>query len=297
MNYKRLFVFLNFVFWGAFSLSHANEIAILAPKGTIALQERDLIVTSTLLMLVVVIPVFVLTFFIVWKYRASNKKAIYMPDWASNRVIETIWWAIPGVIILILAIITWKSSHELDPFKPLSGDKTPITIQVVALNWKWLFIYPEQHIASVNFVVFPKDTPVNFEITADAPMNSFWIPQLGGQIYAMPGMNTELHLIATEEGTYKGSSANFSGSGFSGMKFTAASVSDEDFAKWVNTVKSAKESLSIDEYAKLTIPSMNEPVRSYAGVNEGLYDKIIMNYMSHREENGTTDNGVIHSEM
>ncbi len=277
---QSFFAYIVLTFCGFFSYANANEIAVFAPKGMIALQERNLIITTTLLMLIVVIPVIVLMFFFAWKYRATNKKAKYTPDWASNETLEAIWWAIPGVIILVLAVITWKSTHELDPYKPLNSSVKPITIQVVALDWKWLFIYPEQHIATVNLVEFPAGTPINFEITADAPMNSFWIPELGGQIYAMPGMKTRLHLIATDVGTFSGTSANFSGPGFSGMKFAARSVSQSEFLEWVSAVKYATSTLTNDEYLRLSAPSKNNPVSLYASVLDGLYDKIIMKFMT-----------------
>lgn len=274
------FAFFYLLTSGFFSFVEANDTAIFAPKGMIALQERNLIITTTLLMLIVVIPVFVLTFFFAWKYRATNKHAKYTPDWANNETLEAIWWAIPGVIILVLAVITWKSTHELDPYKPLRSDVKPITIQVVALDWKWLFIYPELQIATVNLVEFPLGTPVNFEITADAPMNSFWIPALGGQIYAMPGMKTQLHLIATDAGSYTGTSANFSGPGFSDMKFTAKSVTQSEFLEWAYAVKSASSTLAYDEYTRLSLPSEHQPVSLYSSVAPGLYDKIIMKYMA-----------------
>src|SRR5688572_21939694 len=171
------------------------NVAVLEPAGSIAERQRGLIIFASLLSLIVVVPVFALTFYIAWKYRASNKKAKYTPDWDHHTGIEALWWAIPLALITILSVITYKTSHELDPFRPIASDKKPLTVQVVALQWKWLFIYPEQNIASVNFVQFPEDRPVNFQITSDAPMNSFWIPQLGGQMYAMSGMNTKLHLI------------------------------------------------------------------------------------------------------
>jgi len=174
---------------------HGHSIAVLNPQGFIANKERGLIVTITLLMLIVVIPVFALTFAIAWKYREGNTAARYSPEWDHNRWVEAVWWAVPLVLITVISMISWSSSHELDPFRPLRSANPPITIQVVALQWKWLFIYPDQNIATVNFVQFPANTPVDFQITSDAPMNSFWIPQLGGQIYAMAGMSTQLHLM------------------------------------------------------------------------------------------------------
>lgn len=260
------------------------DIAVLNPKGLIALKEKRLIVTSTLLMLIVVIPVFILMFFFMWKYKASNTKAKYSPDWGDSWLAEAIWWGVPFIIIFILSVMTWESSHELDPFKPLDMKEKPVRIQVVALQWKWLFIYPEEGIATVNFVQFPERTPINFEITADAPMNSFWIPQLGSQIYAMPGMKTKLHLIADEVGSYRGSSANLSGKGFAGMQFIAKSSSAADFAQWVESVKHASPPLNREEYDKLALPSENNPETSYLLQDENLYDQIVMKFMMPQKE-------------
>jgi cytochrome o ubiquinol oxidase subunit 2 len=258
--------------------AHA-AVAVLEPKGIIALKERNLMLITVLLGLLVIIPVFIMTFMIAWKYRATNTRAKYQPNWDHNLVAESIWWGIPCVIILILATLTWHSSHDLDPFKPLDSSVKPITIQVVALQWKWLFIYPEQGIATVNYVQFPKATPVNFQITADAPMNSFWIPQLGGQIYAMAGMNTQLHLMADGAGSYAGSSANISGAGFADMHFTAQSTSQSDFNRWVQSVKRSPAALTARTYKALALPSSEVALAAYALKDENLYDDIIMKYM------------------
>lgn len=255
-----------------------NNIVVLNPKGLIAHKQRNLLIISTLLMLIVVIPVFIMTLVFPWKYQAK-RKASYKPDWDYNLLAESIWWGFPFVIVVVLSIFTWKSSHELDPFKPISANADPIVIQVVALQWKWLFIYPEQKIASVNFVQFPEQTPINFEITADAPMNSFWIPQLGGQIYAMPGMNTKLHLIANETGNFAGSSANLSGRGFAGMRFIAKASSKEEFAEWVHTVKQSAGDLSLSTYNQLVEPSENNPATFYLLKQGDFYEQIIMKYM------------------
>jgi cytochrome o ubiquinol oxidase subunit 2 len=266
---------------------NSSNIAVLNPKGLVAIKERDLIITSALLMLIVVIPVFIMTFAFAWKYRASNTKAKYTPDWDHHLAAEFLWWALPCVIIIVLAVVAWRSAHDLDPFKPLESSKKPITIQVVALQWKWLFIYPEQNIATVNLVQFPEQTPVNFEITSDAPMNSFWIPQLGGQVYAMSGMSTKLHLEADLQGSFNGSSANISGRGFAGMKFTAKAVSQADFMEWVHLVKKVPIKLSLDEYNKLAIPSENNPVAYYSSEEQNLYDRVVMKFMTpaHRIQN------------
>ncbi len=251
---------------------------VLQPKGQIAEKQLDLIIFASLLSLIVVIPVFALTFFIAWRYRASNHKAKYSPDWDHNRYLETIWWGVPLLLILVLSVVTWRTSHELAPSKSLTAEKRPITIQVVAMEWKWLFIYPEQKIATVNYVEFPKQTPVKFEITSDAPMNSFWIPQLGGQIYAMTGMSTKLHLMANEEGEYNGVSANISGDGFADMRFIAKSSSEADFDKWVTTVKTSPTKLNSTEYAKLSVPSKKVPASFYSNVENDFYQTIVMKF-------------------
>lgn len=258
-----------------------SNVAVLNPQGSIAAQQRDLMVIATLLMLVVVLPVFVMTFAIAWKFRASNMTGKYEPNWDHDSKLEAFWWGVPLIIITALSVIIWISSHQLDPYKPISSDKEPITVQVVALQWKWLFIYPEHGIASVNYVQFPKETPVNFHITADAPMNSFWIPQLGGQVYAMSGMTTKLHLLANETGRYNGVSANLSGEGFSGMKFIAASTTQSEFDEWVDSVKRTADKLTINDYQELAKPSKDVAPVQYTQPEEDLYDTIIMKYMSH----------------
>jgi cytochrome o ubiquinol oxidase subunit 2 len=259
-------------------LSRNHSMTVLFPAGEIGKKERDLIITSTLLMLLVVTPVFILTFMIAWRYREDNHTARYSPNWDGNRLLELVWWALPFAIIATLAVITWTSSHDLDPSKPIAGSK-PINIQVVALQWKWLFIYPQQHIASVNYVQFPQATPVNFSITSDAPMNSFWIPALGGQVYAMSGMDMKLHLIADKSGIYRGSSANISGRGFAGMNFTAKATTQAEFDSWVTKVKKDQNNLSLDKYNQLSQPSENNPEAYYSDTTPNLYDRIVLKYM------------------
>jgi cytochrome o ubiquinol oxidase subunit 2 len=262
-------------------LLHGNDIAVLNPSGEIAQKQLNLIIFTSALSLLIVIPVFAMTAYIVWKYRVTNTtpKTKYNPDWDHSRSAEAIWWLIPLFLISILAVVTWKSSHDLDPYKSLVSDKKPITVQVVALQWKWLFIYPEQDIASVNFLQFPKDTPVDFKITADAPMNSFWIPKLGGQVYAMSGMQTELHLMADQAGDYPGASANISGDGFAGMKFTARASSQADFDKWVQTAKSSPNALDSKAYNQLAKPSKNNKPAYYSSSEKGIYATVMMKYM------------------
>jgi cytochrome o ubiquinol oxidase subunit 2 len=252
---------------------------VLDPAGWVALRERRLLYITTLLMLIVVIPVCVLTVYVAYKFRKSNKEAKYAPNWDYSLLVESIWWGIPCIIIAILSILTYQSCHELDPFRPIQRDAKPLSIQVVALQWKWLFIYPEENIATVNYVQFPKDRPLQFEITSDAPMNSFWIPRLGGQIYAMPGMRTKLHLIADSIGDFPGSSANLSGKGFSGMRFVASASTQEGFDRWVSRVKKQSAKLDQSAYELLAKPSENNPVATYVLAEKKLFDQIIMKYM------------------
>lgn len=256
----------------------SHNVAVLNPKGLIAAKQRELIITSSLLMLIVVIPVLILAWAFAWKYREGNEKAKYTPEWEQSHLAEAVWWGVPIVIIAILAIITWKTTQDLNPFKPIDSGKKPLTIQVVALRWKWLFIYPEEGIAAVNFVQFPTNTPLNFEITADAPMNSFWIPQLGGQIYAMPAMRSKLHLIANEIGDFRGSSANISGTGFAGMTFQAKASSEEDFRVFVQSAKQSSHRLTVEEYRQLIEPTEYHPVTTYVLEQSDLFDRILMKY-------------------
>lgn len=252
---------------------------ILHPAGVIAFAEKNLIVTALVLMMLVVVPVFVMLFGFAWHYRAGSPHAHYKPDWNTNKALEIFWWFIPGVIIFILGTLTWTSSHELDPFKAIVSEKKPVTIQVIALDWKWLFIYPDDHIATVNYVEIPEDTPVVFKITADAPMNALWIPQLAGQIYAMPGMTSELNVMATDIGEYVGLSSNFSGDGFSGMRFRVRVVSDADYTQYLLSAKTFPSILTFKVYDAIREQTRNNPIAYYKDVEDGLFDYVLMKYM------------------
>lgn len=256
-----------------------EKIAVLFPKGIIALEERNLLFIIQALMLLVIIPVYVLTFIFSWIYRADNPQGKYDPDLADNRLAEYIWWGFPCVMVLIVGALTWVKTYQLDPYKSIDSHNKEMTIQVVALQWKWLFIYPEEKIASVNFVQFPKETPIRFEITADAPMNSFWIPHLGGQIYAMPKMKTILNLIADEAGDFRGSSANISGEGFSGMTFITRASSESDYQQWLESAKQSSKTLNLTEYDKLAAPSQNNAVEIFQLKDETLFNQIVNKYM------------------
>lgn len=261
-----------------------DYIAILFPKGLVALAERNLLFVIQALMLIIIIPVFILTFYFSWKYSYQNPKGIYDPDLVDNSIAEVIWWGVPLIITVIIAMLTWVRTEQLDPYRPIESDKKEMTIQVVALQWKWLFIYPEEKIASVNFMQIPKDTPVRFEITADAPMNSFWIPQLGGQIYAMPNMKTQLHLIANESGDFRGASANLSGEGFAEMHFITRASSEEDYQQWIASAKKSEKKLDFAEYNKLAAPSQNNSPELYQLQDDKLFEQIFSKFMPPKEK-------------
>ncbi|WP_106475516.1 ubiquinol oxidase subunit II [Phytohalomonas tamaricis] len=257
-------------------LSGCDSMVLMNSKGQVGAEQKYLILTSTWLMLIVVIPAILMTLIFAWKYRASNKQAKYSPNWSHSNKVEAVVWGIPCLIIVALATLTWKSTHALDPHKPIDSDVAPINIQVVALDWKWLFIYPDQGIATINQIAFPKDVPVNFQVTSNSVMNSFFIPQLGSQIYAMAGMQNSVHLMANEAGTYGGMSANYSGHGFSDMTFTALAMnSPQEFDEWVNKVKASSETLGRNEFEKVAEPSQKNPVEYFSSVEPHLFQNII----------------------
>ena len=252
---------------------------ILDPGGSVGLAEKNLIITSTLAMLVVVIPVIVLTLLFAWRYRATNTAATYAPNWSHSTRLEAVIWLIPCLIILFLGVLTWTTTHALDPYRPLASKTKPVTIQVVALDWKWLFIYPNLGIATVNQIEFPVGAPIDFRITSDSVMNSFFIPRLGSQIFAMAGMRTQLHLVADQPGTYDGLSANFSGSGFSDMTFKAIATTEPKFKAWVQSVRASPRQLTQASYAKLEAPSEKNPPEFFSHVPKGLFADVIAKYM------------------
>lgn len=254
-----------------------SNFLLLVPKGPIAGAELALLVQATLYMLIVIVPVYALIFYFARHYRAGNTKARYEPNWEHSKMEELIWWAIPFEIILILGAITWSSTHELHPPKPL-GVEEPLVVQVVALNWKWLFVYPEEGIATVNHLVVPVGRPIQFDITADAPMNSFWIPSLGGQIYAMTGMATRLNLQADEVGQYWGRSANYSGEGFADMKFRVDAVSEAAYTAWLGQVRTHTAELSFADYEVLAEPGVPDSPLYYSGVEHDLFEEVIAQF-------------------
>ena len=265
---------------------------VLEPAGSVGVAEKALITVSTEAMLIVVVPVIALTLLFAWRYRASNRAATYAPKWSHSTGIEFVIWVIPALIIAFLAVLTWNTTHTLDPYKPLASDIKPLRVDVVALDWKWLFIYPELGIASVNQLAFPVGTPVAFDITSDSVMNSFFIPQLGSQVYAMSGMQTQLHLVADRPGDFAGIAANFSGPGFSDMKFRALATSQADFDAWVAKVRAANAPLDAHTYQTVAAPSEKAPVAYYSSVEPKLFQSIMAKYAAGTPPDGTATSAV-----
>lgn len=269
---------LTAVFVAMYIASQGASMPVIDTKGEIADAQRDTLYLAVGIMSIIIIPVFILTAYISWRYRDSNKKATYSPLWASNKWLEAIWWGVPIAIVAVLSVITWQTSHSLDPYKPLVSSQKAINIQVVALQWRWLFIYPDENIASIGEFAMPTDTPINFVITSDAPMNSFWIPQLGGQIYAMSGMSTKLHLSAREAGDYRGVSANLSGEGHADMTFTAKARPHSEYRQWIASAKASKDVLDTAIYEQLRLPTKDSTISHYRLKEALLYDAIINRY-------------------
>lgn len=256
---------------------------VLSPSGDVAAQQRDLIIIATVLMLIIIIPVMVLTMVFAKRYHNSSDED-YDPDWDHSTSLELVIWAAPLLIIICLGAVTWTGTHRLDPYrpidriaagKPVAKDAKPLDVQVVALDWKWLFIYPEYGIATVNQAAAPVDRPIRFHMTSTSVMNSFYIPALAGQIYAMPGMETKLNAVINKPGNYEGFSANFSGDGFSDMRFRFYGLSDAKFDAWVAAVRSNGGQLDRPRFIRLEQPSTNAPVMRFADVAPDLYEAIL----------------------
>jgi cytochrome o ubiquinol oxidase subunit 2 len=256
----------------------------MSPAGDVAMQQRDLILISTFLMLLIIVPVLTLVVVFARKYRASNKDAVYEPDWDHSTHLELVIWAAPLAIIICLGAVTWVGTHLLDPYRELGrigpgklvdANVEPLEVEVTALDWKWMFIYPQYNIATVNELVAPVDRPISFKLTSSSVMNSFYIPALAGQIYAMPGMQTRLHAVINQPGEYKGFSSQYSGHGFSGMHFAFRGVDNAAFDEWVSQVRQAPETLDRNRYLQLEKPSERVPPMHFASVENGLYTAIV----------------------
>ena len=259
----------------AFLLASCQRAGVLNPQGPIASSERLLLINSTAIMLVVVVPVIVATLAFAWWYRSSNARASRSPDESYEGRLEFVVWSIPALTVMLLGGVIWIGSHQLDPRAPIPGKSDPLRVDVVALDWKWLFIYPDQGVAAVNQLVIPAGTPVQFRLTSATVMNSFFVPQLGSQIYTMGGMTTHLSLLADEPGEYPGFSANFSGDGFSEMRFVVKSVPAGDFNAWLEQVRGAGTTLDDAGYAELAKPSQAVPPTTYRSVEPKLFERII----------------------
>jgi cytochrome o ubiquinol oxidase subunit II len=254
---------------------HILQQGVLDPQGPVAAAERLILINATAIMLVVVVPVIVLTLAFAWWYRASNTRARYQPDWSYSGHVELVTWAVPSMIVILLASVAWIGSHELDPARPLASDARPVRIEVVSLDWKWLFIYPEQRVATVNQVVIPSATPVEFVLTSASVMNAFFVPQLGSQIYTMPGMATRLNLSADRPGDYPGLSANFSGDGFSDMRFMVHAVAAAEFQDWLARARAQGGSLNSDAFAQLARAGIVDSSQVYGSVDPALFQQIM----------------------
>jgi cytochrome o ubiquinol oxidase subunit 2 len=265
------------------ALAGCNTV-VLNPSGDVAAQEAHLIIVSVALMLLIIVPVFVLIVWFAFKYRASNTEAAYEPDWDHSTKLELVIWGAPLLIIIVLGLVTWISTHKLDPYRPLDriaegrpvpASTKPLVVQVVAMDWKWLFIYPEQGIATVNELVVPVDVPVRFKVSATSVMNAFYVPEMAGMVYAMPGMEITLNAVQNKPVQSFGISSNYSGAGYSDMKFGYRGVPQGDFDGWVQSVKAAGGNLDRANYLTLEKPSIKEPVRRYAAVDGDMYYRIL----------------------
>lgn len=260
------------------------EAVVLSPAGDVAQQQGNLIVVATVLMCLIVVPVMALTGWFAWHFRAANRKAAYDPEWHHSTALELVIWSAPLLIIIALGAVTWITTHTLDPYRkldriapgqPVTAAMQPLRVQVVAMDWKWLFIYPDHGIASVNEMAAPVNVPIEFEITASTVMNAFYVPALAGMIYAMPAMETRLHAVINQPGEYEGLSANYSGAGFSHMRFRFHGLDGASFDQWVAGVRTSPERLGRAEYLALEKPSEREPVRHYGQTMTGLFDAVV----------------------
>lgn len=253
---------------------------VLDPLGPVGADDATILIDATLIMLAIVVPTILLAFWMAWKYRASNTKAEYLPYWSYSGRIEAVVWSIPILTIMFIGGVIWIGSYRLDPFKPLASKKPVLEVQVVSLDWKWLFIYPQQGVATVNQLVMPAGTPVHFSITSASVFNVFFVPRLGSMIYAMPGMVSQLHLQADKPARLWGISAQFSGDGFSDMHFQVRSVSDAEFGTWVQAAKTGGVgALDRAAYTQLARQSQNVKPYSYASVDLKLFDAVAMQHV------------------
>jgi cytochrome o ubiquinol oxidase subunit 2 len=252
---------------------------VLDPQGPVGASEKLILFDALAIMLVIVIPTIAATLAFAWWFRASNTRAVYRPDWAYSGTLELIVWAIPALVITFLGGIAWFGSEALDPFRPLSAKTKPLEIEVVSLDWKWLFIYPDEGVAAVNQLVIPVSQPVHFRLTSSGVMNSFFVPQLGSQIYTMASMTSQLSLQADQAGTYQGLSAQFSGQGFADMHFAVRAMAANDYGQWIAQAKAAGPTLDQPAYKALALPSSNVAPSTFRTVDPTLFDEIVAGHL------------------
>ncbi len=255
-------------------LAGCGQMPLLDPRGPVGHAERDLIVIAFVLMSIVVVPVYVLTWRFARRYRASHPSGPYRPEWSSSRRLDLVIWLVPVAIVSALGYLAWTRTHQLDPYKPIEAGSPPIRVEAVSMDWNWLFIYPDQDIAAVNQLVFPAGVPLSLRLTSDSVMTSFFIPALGSQIYAMAGMETRLHLLADRPGKYVGHNQQYSGAGYSDMFFDATATTPEAFAAWVRHARESPETLDWARYRKLAAPSLGHPVTYFSSVSPHLFDRV-----------------------
>jgi cytochrome o ubiquinol oxidase subunit 2 len=259
----------------------AGRLGFLAPRGPVAAEDRWLFIVVVSLMAIVVVPVLVATPLLAWRYRHGNAAAMYRPKWDFSWALEVLIWAVPTAIVLCLAVIVWRETQRLDPYRAIAADKPPLEVEAVGLDWKWLFIYPELHVASVNELAFPADRPVHLTLTSDTVMQSLLVPQLAGQIYVMAGMRSQLNLKADAPGRFIGENTQFNGLGFQVETFKAVALSPEGFARWLDQVRAARTTLGPDSYRKLSRPSLPDAPVHFSNVDDGLFARIIDRYRGH----------------
>lgn len=263
-------------------MSSCQGVPLLDPQGPIGTQNRDLLMIAVGLGFLVVIPVIIMTIWFAIRYRETNAKATYKPHWEGSLKIEAVIWLVPIAIIVVLSYLTWVKTTELDPYRPIPSAERPMRVQVISLDWNWLFIYPDYDIASVNKLVIPTGTPVTFDLTSATVMTSFFIPDLGSQMYVMAGMVSHLNLQADKPGTFTGKNMEFSGSGYSQMNFPAVAVSSDQFKAWTTEAKATSAHLTQDQFNQLNKPQSNYPATSYSSVEPGLFDHLVGKFMKTR---------------
>jgi cytochrome o ubiquinol oxidase subunit II len=253
----------------------ACQPAVLDPQGIVGEAEKTILIDSLAIMLAIVVPTIAATLGCAWWYRSSNTRARHLPDWAESGQLELIVWAIPLLTIMLLGGVAWIGSHDLDPAKPLPSKDAPLNVEVVSLDWKWLFIYPDQHVASVNHLVIPAGVPVHFSLTSSSVMNAFFVPQLGSMIYTMNRMETQLNLRAGVPGVFLGLSSHYSGDGFADMHFDVEALAPDRFSAWVDATRNSGPTLTPQTYTDLARQSSNLAPFTYRDVDAGLFEKIV----------------------